>query len=145
LVICAAALAVPSAALAHPPCKGADLHLTDHKRERNSDSTTWVLAFTNRDHQCVLDGYPPTELLNREDQSVFPGLVTHKHHILFGEVLLDHNKVAYVTFSLFHGAACHAPSHNIYSVEFLRTRALRLKLGKTSMCYAQVYPFREHP
>jgi hypothetical protein len=142
IFVCGVALTAPAGALANGPCKGGNLHLSVHSHDRNSHSTSWVLAFRNSDDRCVLDGYPRTELLNRHGQSKFPGLVTHKLHVLYGEVVLDRNKAAYVSFSLFHGPACHAPSHSIYSIEFLGSRNLRLQLGKTSMCYVQVSPFR---
>jgi Protein of unknown function (DUF4232) len=144
VVICGLALTVPSGALAAVPCTGGNLHLSVHSHATHSDNTSWVLAFTNTHHQqCVLDGYPRTELLDSHHHSILPGLVTHKHHVLYGPVVLHQHRAAYVTFSLFHGPTCRAPSYNIYSVEFLGSPNLRLHTGKTSMCYAQVWPFRE--
>jgi hypothetical protein len=142
IVFCGLALTAPSGALANG-CKGANLDLSVHSHDKSSHSPSWVLAFRNTDGRCVLDGYPRTELLNRHNRSKFPGLVTHKHHVLYGEVALEHNKAAYVTFSLFRGTACNAPSHSIYAIEFLGSRHLRLQLGKTSMCHVQVSPFRD--
>ncbi len=145
VVVCGLAIIVPSGALADGPCNGKDLRLAVHREEKNAanKSTTWVLAFKNTDHQCSLDGYPPTELLNGK-KSLPTGLVTHKLGVLYGEVVLTHNKEAYTTFSLFHGPNCL--DFKISSVEFLRAPDLRIHLpSNTTVCHVQVYPFRDKP
>lgn len=141
--VCGLAIFVPSGAVANGPCKGGNLDLTAHTTKKESNSKTWVLAFKNTDQRCILDGYPPTELLNSHNQSLLPGLVTHKLGVLHGAVVLDHNKVGYVTFSLTFSVS-HATclDHYINSVEFFKTRNLRLRLD-TELCHVQVSPFRE--
>ncbi|MBV9047242.1 MAG: DUF4232 domain-containing protein [Solirubrobacterales bacterium] len=143
VVICGIAIFVPSGAGANGPCKSGNLEFTAHTPRHESNSKTWVLAFKNTDQRCILDGYPPTELLNGHNQSILPGIVTHKLGVLYGQVVLDHNKAAYVTFSLtFSVKDATCLDHFINSAEFLKARHLRLRLD-TELCHVQVSPFRE--